>query len=64
MATATETPTAADFARNASRLFLGPMCWVGGGKSAINANLTGTVQITRYGAYVNWHHGCTLIGGF
>jgi hypothetical protein len=52
-----------NFSSNRSRLFLGPMCWVGGGKVATDANKAGHVEITRYGAYVTWYTGCTLIGG-
>jgi hypothetical protein len=52
-----------NFNTNAN-LFLGPMAWVKDGmKVAIDANKAGHVEITRRGAYVTWHTGCTLIGG-
>jgi hypothetical protein len=50
------------FAYRAS-LFLGPMCWVGGGVSAINASNCGTVEVTSNGRYVDWFFGCSFIGG-
>lgn len=52
-----------DFSSNQVALFLGPMCWVGGGKVATDANKAGTVEITNKGRYVTWFFGCSLIGG-
>ena len=47
-----------------ANLFLGPMAWVKDGcKVAIDANKAGVVKVTRFGAYVGWFHGVTLIGG-
>jgi hypothetical protein len=47
-----------------TNLFLGPMAWVKDGcKVAIDANKAGVVKVTRFGAYVGWFHGVTLIGG-
>lgn len=50
-----------------ANLFLGPMCWVGGGKSATDCCKVGRVEII--GQTLNglrqmpWFFGCTLIGG-
>lgn len=51
------------FYRNRYALFLGPMCWVGGGQSAADVSSFGRLEITSDGRFVGSHYGATLIGG-